>query len=154
MDLSNFDTKTTATLHLLHPVTSEPLYADSDPVTGERPKDAEGKGLPMTITGYGADSKEYRTIQSDILRKRQLKTQRANKGKRKKEEEIFDLEDMRANATDILSGVITAWSEIENGGVPVECNETGKAWLMESVEWIRDQWDEFLNDRASFLQSA
>jgi hypothetical protein len=147
MDLSALNTTKTgddgATLHLTHPATGVELYHDSDPITGERPIKPKEDGRPMTITGAGADSNAYRRIQSDMVRRQS--------GKRQKK---MSPEEIEAAVTETLAAVVYSWTEIEKGGVALPFSKAGAIDLFGDFKWIREQWAEFINDRANFLKSA
>lgn len=159
MEIKSFVTKGLSTLHVLHAATKKPLYADSDPITGERPDFKEGEevpGVPVTITGYGSDSNEYRTIQSEHLRKAQEKLVAQHKKSKGKNfiPEPASMEENRDAATKVLAGVITEWTGFTEKGEVCEATERNKEWIIENAEDIREQWDAFVHDRAGFLQSA
>lgn len=149
MDLSRLNTTKAgdagATLHILHPTTEVELYHDSDPATGHRVSENkdEEPGRPMTITGYGSDSNVYRRIQADMVRKQ--------KGKRNQKLQPEEIQDA---VTEQLASVITGWTEFEKDGEPFLFSKENAIDLLTEYKWIREQWAEFINDRANFLHSA
>lgn len=159
MELKSFVTKGLSTLHVLHISTRQPLFSDSDPITGERPKiddDEVDQGVPVTITGFGHDSNEYRAIESEQtrrLQKRIAAQYKKNKGKNFLPEDRTP-EEKREAATFILAGMIREWTGLAENGTPFEPTERNKEWLMENAEDIREQWDRHVHDRADFLPSA
>lgn len=137
IDLNKLNATGIATLHLAHPATGELLYSDKKPVT---------------ISGYGSDSNEYRKVHANVLRRIQKnKARRKNNGFRGQEDVEMTPEEVREAITETSAKVITSWTEIGKDGELLECCEVNAMWVIENVEWIREQWMVHLNDRAAFL---
>lgn len=149
MKLSDFKTTGKSTMHVKHIATGEPLYEDSDPLTGERPKGAKGEGTPVTITGYGKDSNIYKKTLADQMRKIQLEL-----AEKYKEDENYvpdppDREEQKERIKDNLAALITDWT-----GLDIECTDENKKKLMDESDSVREQWDKHVHDRSNFLGSA
>jgi len=118
------------TLELLHPVEGTVLKSD--------------KGQPLTITVYGSDSDEFRKVV------RQFGNKRLNEKKNKKQT-MEELEEMSAR---ILSKVTVGWSNIVLDGETLKFSEQAAFNLYKEHSWIREQVDEFVNERSNFLLTA
>jgi hypothetical protein len=117
-------------LELEHPVTGEPLLHD---------------GQPMTITLAGIDSAAYRNKHRQIQNRR---LQRMARGRKP------DLSNADAEACELLAACTISWSGIVKGGEALECSEQAARELYEEHDWIREQVDVFVGDRANFFPSA
>jgi len=132
-DLSNLNTTdsgdTGAKLHLRHPGTDELLYAD----------DAETK--PVEIKLCGSDSKRFRKINAQLVRRMQGKKKQTN-------------DDVENGVTEQLVGVTLGWQNlIMNGQEQVFDQETATN-IYNEYRWIREQVAAFVADRSNFLPTA
>lgn len=109
------------------------------PATGEDLKDGDN---PVTIVLLGKDSKEYRAAVAKTansrLRNRKVQT----------------VEQAQQDGIDLLAAVTVGWSGIAENGEPLECTEKEVKRVYREYAWIREQVDEFVDDRANFLTSA
>ena len=130
MDISklNFSEAQAARMPLLHPVEGTPL----------KHKDEE-----MYIDLYGSDSDLYRKTMRQYGNK-QLNT-KANKKK--------TIEELEEVSTTLLSKVTADWRIYIDGSWLEFSPQAAKA-LYEDYNWIKEQVDEFVNDRSNFLASA
>lgn len=131
-DITSLSTKDTTTVHLRHPVTDAPLYADGD-----------AKKKPMTITVYGPGSSTYRNA-IIAMQNRQLK--------RNKKQMSAEL--IREEATELLVTCSVSADNFDYAGTPLT---TKQAWTDmyndAKVSWVRDQVEEAQGDISAFLQS-
>lgn len=118
------------TMNLVHPVDGTTLKGDD--------------GVPLSITVYGADSDQFRSIV------RQYGNKRLNEKKNKKQR-MEELEEMSAK---ILAKVTVSWHNIVENGEQLTCNEENAFKVYGEYPWIREQVDEFVNDRSNFLKNA
>jgi hypothetical protein len=131
MDLAKLDTTTAAEagadLHLLHPVTGDPLVDD---VTGD----------DVVLTLAGMDSPRYRDHVRKITNKRMA--QRRQK---------LSAEDVEADGLDLIVAMTLGWRNIELDGKPLACTPANARILYERAPWAREQADAFIGDRAHFF---
>lgn len=131
-DLSNLALKDTTTLHLLHPVTQDKLYAD----------DEEKK--PVTIELYGTSSKQYRNA-TNAMQNRQLARQR--------KKESIKADELREEAVKLLVACSASATNLAIDGEEVG-NEASfrKLYSDPRFSWVKDQVDEALGDVSRFLE--
>jgi hypothetical protein len=118
------------TMILSHPVDGTSLYSDD--------------GEPISITIHSADSDKFRSVM------RQFGNKRLNEKKNKKQR-MEELEEVSAR---ILAKVTVSWENIVEEGKEITCTEENAFRLYMDYSWIREQLDEFVNDRSNFLKSA
>lgn len=111
-----------ATLTLYHPKTQEPFYDGDDPVT---------------ITVKGNDSDEFKAALSDIVDAHSDR----KKGK---------LAQAETRAIMLMARVTTDWSGIDWEGKPLEFTQANARMLYRARPWIRQQVDEFVQEKANF----
>jgi len=129
MDLSqlNVSAAGSSELTLRHPATGEDLYDGDNPVT---------------VTLLGKDSKEYR----------QAVARTANS--RLRNRKVQTVEQAQQDGIDLLSAVTLGWQGITENGEPLECTQHEVKRVYREYAWIREQVDEFVDDRSNFLTSA
>lgn len=139
MDLANINIEKLAEqgaiLELEHPVSGDVLMQD---------KPNEKK--PVTINVLGTDSKVWRNKQREYQRKRIASMQRNRKN--------ADLTISDEDACELLAECTTGWDGIVISGKPVEFSKDAAYDLYMKFNWIREQVDAFMGDRANFLKSA
>lgn len=132
MDLSTLDVSEAAsrgaTMELRNPATGETLYSDG--------------GEPVSITVLGSDSSEYRK------RLRSAANGRINSRKKQ------TIEQLEQDGIGLLVAVTTGWRNIVVEGQNLEFSPEEARRLYEKYPWIREQVDEFVNERANFLTNA
>ncbi len=132
MDLNELDLAEMADggadLELEHPVTGELL-------------DHEGKKFIITLAG--TDSAAYRNKQ------RELQSKRIAKMSRKRNNKDFILSDEDTSA--LLAAATIGWSGIMVGGEEIEFSTAAAKKLYLERNWIREQVDVFVGDRANFF---
>lgn len=130
MDLATLDTGAdAATLHLKHPTTGQPLTTEN--------------GEPITISLVSADSERYRKAQRQII------NERANSNSRK-----VDAGEIERSATRILIAAVASWQNIILDGDALECTPGNIARVFNRLQWVREQCDQFVNDRANFVKAS
>ena len=130
MDLTNLKTTEEGVkLQLRHPATDELLFAD----------DKEKR--PMQIELAGSDSKRFRKINAQLVRRMQ--------GKKKQ-----STEDVENGVTEQLVGVTLSWSNIMMDGKELLFDVDTAKDLYNGQRWIREQVAEFISDRSNFLTNA
>lgn len=145
MDLSKLDMREGADdgrwLQLTHPVTQELLWDDEKKKTG-----------PVRIRLLGADSKKHRSKEY-AARNRRLK-QMGRGGKRGGLMAGVTAEGLEEDATEVMVACTLGWENIQLAGQPLEFTPDAARSLYSEHEWIREQVDEFIADRANFLGEA
>lgn len=126
MSLKAAKAETGAVLQVKNPATEEPL---------------EG----VTLTLLGTDSAKYRAIQR---RKTQSALDRMSKGRRSLR---LKAEETEAEALADLVELTVAWTGITEAGVPVPFGKEAVERYYAELPWLREQAQEFVNDRANFL---
>lgn len=136
MDLAKLDTsKETATLHVLHPVTREPMF--------------EGDKA-MTIELYGSDSEQYRSHQRQAANEN-LKN-RSEKGGQDAPQATA--ERIEQGAIDLLAACTAGWSGVIENGKEVKYTAAEVKRVYGQYRWIYEQVDSFVHSRANFLPKA
>jgi len=101
---------------------------------------------PIYFTVVGVDSERYQKAQKDLMNKRLKKAQARNRIRFQ-----ATAEELEQDNIELLARCILSWENIEWEGEAIKCNfENAKKLL--SVQWIREQVDLFIGDRANFLQ--
>ena len=128
MDLSNFDLGTKADagawLTLRHPST--------------------GEDLPIRIRLVGKDSQIWRQGERSFSDRRLEQAQKAGKLK------ITTLQ-IEERGLRLLAAATLEWEGIELDRAPVPCTMEQALRVYERFNWIAEQADEFVADRANFL---
>jgi len=129
MDLSTLSTTAAsdegATMALLHPTTFEPMAND--------------KGDPCLIKLLGRDSKKFR----DNVRTKA--NQRLNQKKAPKK----DYDDYENDGLALLASLTVSFINIEYNGKPAKASDASE--IYRELPWVKEQVDEFVNDRANFI---
>lgn len=136
MDLSKLDTSRLSDegvkLHLLHPVTSKPLFADP----------AQKK--PMTITVLGSDGERFNELRRELIDDRIAKLQDQRKP---------DMRSIEDAAIEHLASITIGWENLIVDGKPFEYSKANARKLYQQ-KWIREQVERFANNRANFLPAT
>jgi len=126
MDLTQFDVVSPA---------NEGVWMNLEhPVTGEP--------LDVRIKLAGIDSDYYKKE----LRKQQNK--KFKKGFRK-----LSAEELEADTIELLVACTLDWEGVELEGQALECNPENVRKIYKRFPWIKEQVDNFINDRANFLKN-
>lgn len=124
---------------ILHPTTSAPL------------------GLEITV--LGSDSREFKRLQRE-QQNRRLKNQAKNRGKLK-----MTAEELEEESLSTICALVISWRQKNDDGTwkdtltindqEMACNDDNKRRLFSDLgfNWLREQVDEEIGDRDSFLQS-
>lgn len=130
MDLSQFDTTQASeqgvVMPVINPLTRKPLLTDD--------------GDAITITLLGMDSNVYRKHASATL-KRRISPRGLN----------MNVDGMEDEAIELLVTCTTAWENIEIDGEKPPFSKQAVREAYGRFRWLREQADEFINDRANFL---
>lgn len=122
-----------------------PVKADTGSVlTLKNPKTEEP--LPITITLLGHDSKKYQAIQR---RKNQAALDRMTKNKRAITPNADKLTD---EMLDDLIDLTVSWEGVsDQAGAKLECTPENVRRIYSQLNWVREQVQEFVGDRANFF---
>jgi hypothetical protein len=150
MSLAQLQTKAASNagrpLHIEHPVKRIPLYADTDE-SGDSPT----KSAPVVFHLLGRDSKAF--IQAN-----QAARERTIEGMKKRVKYSAAEDDKLAAST--LAACTAGWENVPMGWVNGTDDETPAPFSKENAEklydnegvfWVRDQVNEFIDERANFL---
>lgn len=125
MDFKQTLAVSTATMTVRDPGTGEPCQTD---------------GTPVTITVHGVDSDQHRKAWRAMLdRRANAKTKKVRSA------------DWEAETARLLAQITESWEGVVWDGKPLPCTEADAAMLYTRVPWLREQLDEFLNERGNFL---
>ena len=128
-DLSSLDTvagsEEGAWMEVCHPVTGEPL-----------------DGGTVRIKLAGPDSKVYRHALNSGINRRLVKN--ANKMQQ-------TVEMSEADAIQVLAKATMDWKNLHLDGEDVKFSKEAALDIYRTIPWIKEQVDEFLNERANFL---
>lgn len=119
-----------AVLELMHPQSYSPLTDDD--------------GNVASITLHGPDSNEQKKA------RRKWMDKALNNGAKRKKMNISS-EQIEAQAIDILVAATADWSNIGYEGEDLDCTPENVRKIYTEVPFIREQVDEFINDRSNFL---
>jgi hypothetical protein len=136
MDLSGLSTKEGATqgawLHLEHPVSGLPL--------GE-------PGKPCRWRIAGADSEQYQKA----ARRQQARRMEDAAQSRSRRANVLSADRLREESLDLVAGCVLDWENVELNGATVPFSIAAARAMLVDHDWLREQVEEFLNDRANFL---
>lgn len=132
MDLSDLKPKSdTVTVELKHPISGDTITHDN--------------GKSMTITVYGAHSKEYKKIQNQIADARLEKSYQS--GDRMQN---MSMTELRESAMTLACKTVKSWDITMNGKKP-KLTEEAAAEIFEEFDWILDQVQVAVNNFEAFL---
>jgi predicted glycosyl hydrolase (DUF1957 family) len=135
MDLGNLDfskqAEEGAWLHLEHPTTGDPL---------------ETEGSPVRVLLLGRDSAAYRKAAHKAQDARLKAAARGAAGARGLTAEVLERESIR-----VLAACVVDWEGIVVDGEALEYSHAAAVELLERFDWIKQQVDAFVEDRANFL---
>jgi hypothetical protein len=130
MDLNQFETGNDGEwLDLLHPVNGLPIE-DED-------------GVKMRIQLVGKDSDEYRGAQRATTERRLKSRSKAQR---------FDADALEMEATDVLVACTKDMQGFALDGEDLEFNPANARKVFTRFPWVREQVDEFVDDRGNFMQ--
>lgn len=136
LDLSTLDTTKVAeegsTLEVRHPTSGAVL--------------SNGDGRPVTLTLAGMDSQRARKAER-LATNRRLKM-----GGRRSFSVTAD--ELDNDALDLLAACTLAWSGFEVDKAEMECNVDNARRLYRQFPWLREQAQQFVDDRANFLRGS
>lgn len=116
---------------LVHPVTRQPI------------RDAEGTEAWIDV--HSSDSPVARSHTKEMQRRRLNMGQRAPK---------MTPEELEANAVDLLAALTAGWNLLSMDGaaldVPFSEANARELYSAPTLQWVRDQVDDFAADRANF----
>lgn len=134
-DLNIFDTNTPAEngadLHLKHPITGKPVYAD------------DKNKKPVTIKLKGTDSDEYKKIIQRAVRDNQAK---------KQSQETPDFDEMKQVAAETYAKMSISWQNISVDGKALPFNYDNAVKLYLGYAEITKQVGDFMADRRNFIK--
>lgn len=134
MDLSKINLEKMAEqgadMELMHPVDNEVMLQDNK--------------SPITIKLVGTDSKAYRNKNRDFQRKRIAKMTKSRT-------KTIDYTVSDEDACELLAECTIGWSGIVVEGKPLEFSKENAEILYMQFNWIREQVDAFIGDRANFF---
>lgn len=114
-------------LNLLNPSNGEPLI------------DSEGNDIGMYL--LGKDSTKYRAAQRAVT----------NRRLNNKASSAITAERIEAEAIEVLSKCVVSWQGIVFNGEEMECNFPNARKLLTESQWVKEQVDDFVAERANFL---
>lgn len=117
------------TLHLCHPSTGVELVDEED-------------GTPVLIELHSSDSDVVR----GAVRRFGNKKLNEKKGRKQSMEELED------SSAKILAAATAGWSGMRFGSDELEFTKENAESVYKDFPWIREQVEEFINDRSNFLK--
>lgn len=135
-DFNIFNTEASAekgaTLHILHPVTLEPVFAD------------DAKTKTITIELMGVDSKTYQKALQD-------KVTSARKNKADDNDDV-DFDKILAETVELYADMTVGWSNISHEGKALPFNRKNAVLLYTTYKEIRTQAGDFMAKKANFIK--
>jgi hypothetical protein len=143
MDLAQFNAAKAAPkgkpMKVIHPGTGELFYDEVDDGKGKKTKRF------VTITLLSQDSDEFKRVQKRVTNKKLDKA--TKRGKMPK----VTAEQLEEDQLDMLVACTVGWENVMLNGQVLEFSKENARLLYESVPAIREQADNFIGDRESFL---
>jgi hypothetical protein len=137
LDLASLDTTKAAEegalLEVRHPTTGVVL--------------ANGDGRAVTLTLAGMDSARARKAE------RQATNRRLKQSGRGRSLGVTG-DDLDNDALDLLAACTMAWSGFELDGQQIECSAENARRLYRQFPWLREQAQQFMDDRGNFLRAS
>ena len=99
----------------------------------------------MSITFLGMDS------EIAIRQQRAATNKRLRQGVHKMK---WTAEELDEDGLQMLAALTVRWEEVELDGAELPCNRENAAKLYKRFRWLREQADEFVGERANFLQQS
>ena len=93
----------------------------------------------VTIKVVGTDSKRFRDI---LKNKAREQMNRKNKP--------IDLQKAEKESIEMLAACTLGWTGISEGGTELQFSTENAIMMYKKYLWLREQVDEFMNDRANF----
>jgi hypothetical protein len=125
-----------------------------DPITGELltylppgAKESDAR-LPVTLTLAGPNHPQRKKI--EFQRARLLRNRVSKKGRF----ELTDPEEDSEYAIDRLVASTLGWAGFADGAQPIEFSAAAVEKFYLSLSWLRDQANEYLDEKTNFLKSA
>ena len=106
---------------------------------------ANGEPVGVFITLAGADSSAHRQATAAIAKRRM----NGVKGFRAKS---FDPEKFEAESIEVLAACTLDWKGVFLDGAPLACSRDNAIMMYTRFPWLREQVDQFISDRAAYLQ--
>lgn len=113
------------------------------PVSGDELRDAEGN--PMFVEVYGQDSETFRKVERAITNRNIQKAQKSRRAS-------LTADQMESQRMERIVKCVKSWNLVIGGESP-ECEEPKVREVLEKYDWLRDQVEEGIYDRANFLES-
>jgi hypothetical protein len=136
LDLSSLDTTKAAedgaVLEIRHPTSGAVL--------------SNGDGRAVTLTLAGMDSQRARKAE------RQATNRRLRMGGRRAISVTAD--ELDNDSLDLLAACTLAWSGFAVDGSELECNAENARRLYRQFPWLREQAQQYIDDRANFLTTS
>lgn len=138
LNLATLNTRSAANegawLHLDHPQTGEPLYAD------------EERSKPCRIRLLGADSDQFKRLAN------KLSSERMSKAMSRRGKLTVQMDRVEEDKLDVLCECTVLCENLAWGDAPVLAEDKQALRRMyQDAGWIADQVDDFMNERANFL---
>lgn len=121
----------TRSLHLLHPISGEPLFADDDT-----------RESPMLVEVYGSDSSVYNKAKNRAANRRIKKMKTGG---------IGTAENLDSEGTDILVACVAGWRNLTVNDAELEYSPAAVRQAFERFPWIKTQVDDFAGDLGNFV---
>lgn len=125
----------------------KPVMADDGAVLNIVHPETEEVIEGMTITLLGQDSKVYRKLQ---MGKQQAALNRMAKGKKAID---LDAEKLSEDSIDDLVKLTVSWSGFTLDGKKLDCTPENIRTVYSDWSWIKEQVQEFVQDRANFFRA-
>lgn len=131
---------------LKDPNTEEPLFATDE-------NGVEDKGRPIGLVLRGADSPAFKRAVALNLAK-QAKRKGVDISKLTNAELFKIMDEGEMNAIELLVAITKDARNIIVNGAEISASKEDLRGLYASQPWVREQADEFFNDRANYLGNA
>lgn len=128
-DISDFNNSKSATLHVRHPGTNEPLYDEED--------------NPVEIELAGKDHPRY------INAEHEISNRRIQQGLIKRTSE-----DILSDNYEICALCTLDWKNLAVGGEVPECNKREAMNLYRKEKWLYEQVYNFIHERSHFFKKG
>jgi hypothetical protein len=104
----------------------------------------EKTNQPVTITLLGVDSKKYQDLTHTVANRRIVRRSKSRKA-------LTTSEEVDSDQLQLLVEMTIGWSGIVVGGNALEFSKPNARMLYTEYPWIREQAEDFIQDRANYL---
>lgn len=147
MDLNKYDYQTKASKPVVMTVTDPTQGGD-----GAKPLKDEQTGEVITISLIGREAKEVQDFEYGLRTERLNRSFKIKRGRHNADVDLnINAAQTERDTVAVLAKCTVDWTGIVVDGESLPCTEDNANKLYERFSWLRDQVEDFVNDRSNFL---